>query len=72
MSDADDVVEHVDQALIVVTTAANDQRSGCLVGFHTQCSIEPFRYAVWLSKANLTYRVALFAHALRRPLPRRR
>jgi flavin reductase (DIM6/NTAB) family NADH-FMN oxidoreductase RutF len=40
---------------------AGDQRAGCVVGFHTQCSIEPPRYAVWLSKANRTYRVALFA-----------
>ena len=32
-----------------------------MVGFHSQCSIEPPRYAVWLSKANRTYRVALFA-----------
>src|SRR5262249_1480287 len=38
-----------------------EQHAGCVVGFHTQCSIEPQRYAVWLSKANLTYRVALFA-----------
>ncbi len=59
--EAADLVAHVDQALIVVTTAADDQRSGCLVGFHGQCSIEPFHYAVWLSKANLTYRVALIA-----------
>jgi flavin reductase (DIM6/NTAB) family NADH-FMN oxidoreductase RutF len=32
-----------------------------VVGFHTQCSIDPIRYAVWLSKANFTYRVSLFA-----------
>lgn len=57
----DELVAHSDTALIVVTTASQDQRAGCLVGFHTQCSIEPFRYAVWLSKANHTYRVALFA-----------
>ena len=57
----DDLVARADQALIVVTTASHEQRAGCLVGFHTQCSIEPFRYAVWLSKANHTYRVGLFA-----------
>lgn len=53
--------EHLDPALVVVTTADGHERAGCLVGFHTQCSIAPDRYAVWLSKANHTYRVALFA-----------
>jgi flavin reductase (DIM6/NTAB) family NADH-FMN oxidoreductase RutF len=57
----DDLVARTDTALAVVTTSSRDQRAGCLVGFHTQCSIEPFRYAIWLSKANYTYRVALFA-----------
>jgi flavin reductase (DIM6/NTAB) family NADH-FMN oxidoreductase RutF len=57
----DEFARRVDASLVVVTTAAGDQRAGCVVGFHTQCSIEPVRYAVWLSKANLTYRVALFA-----------
>jgi len=57
----DTVVERTDTALIVVTVGAAEQRAGCVVGFHTQCSIDPVRYAVWLSKANHTYRVALFA-----------
>jgi flavin reductase (DIM6/NTAB) family NADH-FMN oxidoreductase RutF len=57
----DTVMGRVDTALIVVTTASADQRAGCVVGFHTQCSIDPVRYAVWVSKANQTYRVALFA-----------
>jgi flavin reductase (DIM6/NTAB) family NADH-FMN oxidoreductase RutF len=60
-TDFDEFVRRIDASLVVVTTAAGDQRAGCVVGFHTQCSIEPVRYAVWLSKANLTYRVALFA-----------
>ena len=51
----------VDPPLIVVTTAAEDERAGCLVGFHAQSSIEPQHYCVWLSKANPTYRVALRA-----------
>lgn len=51
----------VDDPLVVVTTAANDERSGCVVGFQSQCGIEPIRFAVWLSKANHTYGVALFA-----------
>lgn len=48
-------------ALIVVTTAAEDERAGCLVGFHMQSGISPRRYCFWLSKANHTYRVSLRA-----------
>ena len=32
-----------------------------MVGFHSQCSVDPGRFAVWLSKANHTYGVALRA-----------
>jgi flavin reductase (DIM6/NTAB) family NADH-FMN oxidoreductase RutF len=56
-----DLVGHLDPPMIVVTTAAGGQRAGCLVGFHAQCSIEPPRYVVWLSKANHTLRVGLLA-----------
>jgi len=47
--------------MIIVTVAADGERAGCLVGFHTQSSITPPRYCVWLSKANYTYRVGLRA-----------
>jgi flavin reductase (DIM6/NTAB) family NADH-FMN oxidoreductase RutF len=57
----DSLVAQVDPPLLVVTTASRDQRAGCVIGFHTQCSIEPRRYAIWMSKANFTYRVSLFA-----------
>jgi flavin reductase (DIM6/NTAB) family NADH-FMN oxidoreductase RutF len=50
-----------DPGMVIVTTAQGGERSGCLVGFHAQSSIEPRRYAVWLSRANHTYRVALLA-----------
>jgi flavin reductase (DIM6/NTAB) family NADH-FMN oxidoreductase RutF len=50
-----------DPPLIVVTTVAEQERAGCLVGFHAQSSISPERYCVWLSKANHTYRVGLRA-----------
>ena len=60
----DDLVGAMDGALVVVTTAVDDQLGGCLVGFHSQCSIEPPRYALWLSRANHTYRLALFAEHL--------
>lgn len=55
----DDLMASADAPLIVVTTAAEGERAGCLVGFHSQASIGPQRYCFWLSKANHTYRVAL-------------
>lgn len=50
--------------MIAVTAAADGELDACLVGFHCQCSIEPRRYAVWLSKRNRTYRVARGATVL--------
>jgi flavin reductase (DIM6/NTAB) family NADH-FMN oxidoreductase RutF len=50
--------------IIVTTTSRRGERAGCLVGFHTQCSIDPPRWAVFLSVANHTYRTALDADAL--------
>jgi flavin reductase (DIM6/NTAB) family NADH-FMN oxidoreductase RutF len=55
------IMRSLDPQLIVVTTAVGEERAGCLVGFHSQSSIDPNRYAVWLSKANHTYRVGLRA-----------
>lgn len=57
----DDLMTALDAPMTVVTTAAGGERAGCVVGFHTQCSIHPGRFAVWLSKANHTYRVGLRA-----------
>ncbi|MET9430654.1 MULTISPECIES: flavin reductase family protein [unclassified Streptomyces] len=48
----------LDYPMYVVTAAAGGERAGCLVGFASQCSIHPVRFAVWLSTANRTYRVA--------------
>lgn len=44
--------------MFVVTAAAGGRRAGALVGFLTQCSIDPPRLLVCLSKKNHTYRVA--------------
>lgn len=60
----DDLTGELDYPMVIVTAAANGQRSGCLVGFHTQCSIDPMRWAVWISKVNHTHRVAHEASAL--------
>jgi flavin reductase (DIM6/NTAB) family NADH-FMN oxidoreductase RutF len=57
----DTLMASVDPPLIVLTTATEDERAGCLVGFHAQSSITPQRYCVWLSRANHTYRVSLRA-----------
>ncbi len=58
------LMTQLDTPMSVVTTAAGGERAGCLIGFQTQCSIEPGRYNVWLSKANHTFRVALHADHL--------
>ncbi|WP_432027611.1 flavin reductase family protein [Streptomyces sp. 1222.5] len=50
--------------MCVVTAAADGERAGCLVGFASQCSIDPPRFAVWLSKVNHTYHVARAAQHL--------
>jgi flavin reductase (DIM6/NTAB) family NADH-FMN oxidoreductase RutF len=51
----DEVVARMDSAMVIVTTSVGPKRSGCLVGFHSQCSIDPPRYAVWISKQNHTF-----------------
>ncbi len=54
--------------MVVVTAVApgagGTERSGCLVGFTTQCAIDPARSLVCLSVNNHTYRVALRSTAL--------
>jgi flavin reductase (DIM6/NTAB) family NADH-FMN oxidoreductase RutF len=59
-----DLAEVLDPAMVVVTVAADGEVDGCLVGFHSQCSIDPPRYAVWLSVANRTHDLAQRADRL--------
>jgi flavin reductase (DIM6/NTAB) family NADH-FMN oxidoreductase RutF len=64
VSDAfDDLIAGLDPAMAIVTTVSGGERAGCLIGFHAQCSIDPPRYVVWLSKANHTFRVAVHARS---------
>lgn len=58
--DVDQVLAELDYPVFVVTTVDRDsgERAGCLVGFVTQCSIDPMRFVVCLSVRNHTYRVA--------------
>ena len=54
-----------DSPMAIVTAVAPDgRRSGCLVGFWTQCSIHPPRILACISKANHTFEVAEAAPAL--------
>jgi flavin reductase (DIM6/NTAB) family NADH-FMN oxidoreductase RutF len=55
----DTLMSSLDPPLVVVTTAVDGERAGCLVGFHAQTSIDPMRYCVWISEAADTYRLAL-------------
>jgi flavin reductase (DIM6/NTAB) family NADH-FMN oxidoreductase RutF len=60
----EDVVGRLDYPMFIVTAAAGAERDGCLVGFASQCSIDPARFVVWLSDKNRTYRVAREAQTL--------
>lgn len=54
-------VSGLDYPMYVVTTRADDDRAGCLVGFATQTSIDPPRFLVCISLANATARTVVDA-----------
>jgi flavin reductase (DIM6/NTAB) family NADH-FMN oxidoreductase RutF len=54
----------LDYPVYLVTTIADQTPAGCLVGFATQCSIDPARFLVCLSDKNLTCRVAARSEVL--------
>ena len=60
----DRFVGALDTPMFVVTTTDGDERSGCMVGFTTQCSIDPPRFLACLSDKNHTFRVAQDAELL--------
>jgi flavin reductase (DIM6/NTAB) family NADH-FMN oxidoreductase RutF len=60
----EELVGELDYPMMIVTAAAEGERGGCLVGFTTQASISPPRYAVCLSDKNRTYRLARSAEHL--------
>lgn len=67
----DGFTDLLDSPTYAVTAAVGDERSGCLVGFASQCSLSPVRFVVWLSKVNRTYGAGrrapfLGVHLLRR------
>lgn len=58
------LMDRSNPALVVVTAAHGSQMDGCVVGFHCQAGMEPPRYAVWLSRVNRTYEIAVAASTL--------
>jgi flavin reductase (DIM6/NTAB) family NADH-FMN oxidoreductase RutF len=61
----------LDYSMLIVTASAGGEPSGCLVGFATQCSIEPPRFLVCLSVRNHTHAVASEANELAVHFPSR-
>ena len=57
----EEFVDGLDFPMYVVTTAHDGERSGCLVGFGTQASIDPGRFLVCVSKTNHTHGLVLEA-----------
>lgn len=53
-----------DPAMVVVTGRHDGESVGCLVGFHSQVSIEPERWGVWISQANHSHPVLTRASAV--------
>jgi flavin reductase (DIM6/NTAB) family NADH-FMN oxidoreductase RutF len=60
----DGLVRRVDYPLYVVTAAGDGAVGGCLAGFVTQCSIQPPRLLVCISKQNHTFGLAEQASGL--------
>jgi flavin reductase (DIM6/NTAB) family NADH-FMN oxidoreductase RutF len=54
----EEIVADLDYPMFIATVAADGEVSGCLVGFTSQCSIDPARFVVCLSKKNRTLDVA--------------
>jgi flavin reductase (DIM6/NTAB) family NADH-FMN oxidoreductase RutF len=51
------IAGRIDYPMFVVTAVAGEERDGCLVGFATQCSIDPVRFLVCMSDKNRTTRL---------------
>lgn len=48
----------LDRTMWILTVAADGERSGCLMGFATQASLDPPRFLACVSRDNHTFRVA--------------
>jgi flavin reductase (DIM6/NTAB) family NADH-FMN oxidoreductase RutF len=63
-SEFEGLMAQLDYSLFIVTAAADGERSGCLVGFASQVSIDPPRFLVCVSLKNHTFGVAERAEVL--------
>jgi flavin reductase (DIM6/NTAB) family NADH-FMN oxidoreductase RutF len=61
---AEALTEQTDYPIYVVCVDHAGQKAGCVAGFVTQCSIDPVRFLVCVSKANHTYEVGKEAAAM--------
>jgi flavin reductase (DIM6/NTAB) family NADH-FMN oxidoreductase RutF len=52
------IAAQLNYPMLIATAASGTEMSGCLVGFHTQCSIKPPRMLVCISRRNRTCTVA--------------
>jgi flavin reductase (DIM6/NTAB) family NADH-FMN oxidoreductase RutF len=52
------LMARLDPPVVILTASAAGERSGCLVSFHSQTSMAPTRYCVWVSRANHTWPIA--------------
>jgi flavin reductase (DIM6/NTAB) family NADH-FMN oxidoreductase RutF len=48
----------LDYPLYIATTSVENEPTGCLIGFATQCSIHPPRFLACISKKNHTFQLA--------------
>src|SRR3954449_5106822 len=60
----DCLADDLDYPMFVVGAADGEDVDACLVGFTSQCSIDPPRFAVFLSKNNHTFELAQRATVL--------
>ncbi|MEA2409129.1 MAG: hypothetical protein QOE69_3248 [Thermoleophilaceae bacterium] len=58
------LVAQLDYPMFIATVVADGERSGCLIGFATQCSINPPRFLAGISDKNHTFRVAQKADSM--------
>lgn len=62
MTDAEDALAELlgdlDRTMWILTVAADGERSGCLMGFATQASLDPPRFLACVSRDNHTFGVA--------------
>lgn len=63
-SEFERLVGELDYSLFIVTAGSGEERSGCLVGFASQVSIDPQRFLICISAKNHTFGVARRANVL--------